>query len=83
MNVYSNIHTSLISPENIVKNGRQSEKKQELFSVLQEEAFLFKENCVFQHNNSNCSLLKINYFCCNAKNVSEWITLLFNEKTGC
>lgn len=27
MNVYSNIHTSPISPENIVKNGRQSEKK--------------------------------------------------------
>lgn len=40
MNVYSNIHTSPISPENIVKNGRQSEKKKkkELFSILLEQA---------------------------------------------
>lgn len=30
MNVYSNIHTSPISPENIVKNGRQSEKKKKI-----------------------------------------------------
>lgn len=72
MNVYTNIHTSLMSPENIVKNGRQSEKKiRNYFQYYRRRlSFLFEENCVLQHYNSNCSLLKINYFCCNAKNVN-------------
>lgn len=34
MNVYSNIHTSPISPENIVKNGRQSEKKKKKIGII-------------------------------------------------
>lgn len=72
MNVYTNIHTSLMSPENIVKNGRQSEKKiRNYFQYYRRRlSFLFEENRVLQHYNSNCSLLKINYFCCNAKNVN-------------
>lgn len=49
MNVYSNIHTSPISPENIVKNGRQSEKKKKNRNYFQyywrRLYFLFKENC--------------------------------------
>lgn len=85
MNVYSNIHTSPISPENIVKNGRQSEKKKKIgiiFNITGAGFISFLKRTVFQHYNSNYSLLKISYFCCDAKNANELITLLLSEKMG-